>query len=308
MTEGTTNIMGCSSMHSLDMKDQILAGMDFRIQYLGSGELSKSGGTDDEIAGVIHDIHGLYAQRKSGVNKAFEVVVYIDTQRINVYNKDESKTLLNFPLTQVRDVTACLKGPAQYSKTCVLVAKENNEPLYKAYLFYCKTVKKAEKFYQAASLAFRLGFELLNEFSNSTAVSCEQAGMHRTGTIEIITKDLKECEIKEIKSGSIERDGQNIASENNNGKRERTVAVQLESKKGSAATWKNEKGHMKIYLDIDEPADDNLPDRSMLRVYVENIEEGSRFFLPHWFRSSYRKFRKFSSRQSTDEFPDEVQL
>ena len=265
-------------MHSLDMKDQILAGVDFRIQYLGSGELSKSGGTDAEIAGVIHDIHGLYARRKSGVNKAFEVVVYIDTQRINVYNKDESKTLLSFPLTQVRDVTACLKGPA-YSKTCVLVAKENNESLYKAYLFYCKTVKKAEKFYQTASLAFNLGFELLNEFSNFNAVSGEQADMHRTGSIEIITKDLKECEIEEIECGSCERDEENIVSENNNGRRERTVAVQLESEKSSAATWKSEKGHMKIYLDIDEP-DDILTDQSKLRVYVEDIEERSRFLLP----------------------------
>ena len=152
-----------SSYRGLHLNDKILVGVEVTTQYLGSGKISQTGGTDYEIARVIYDIHCLYAEGQNDLKKAREVVVFIDSQRIDISSQKEDQVLVNFPLTQVKDVTLCLnEGP--YSRTIVLVARGNFLSEYKAYVFYCKTDELAHEFYELATLAFQLGFKLLEKF------------------------------------------------------------------------------------------------------------------------------------------------
>lgn len=302
-----------------DVTDQILAGIELRMQYLGSGELSKCGGTDQEIAHVIHDIHNLYAQRKNSLKKALEVLVFIDTQRINVYTKEEDEVLMNFPLTQVKDVTACLDQPP-YSKTCVLVAKEDNQSTYKAHVFYCKTSQKAAEFYQVASLTFQVGFKLLEKFSPLTENANDDVFVNwNDSTDGNVKEDVLESDSNETKSGLYKRHGNNIAENHEptsehkkpnspsntrkeDSRKERTVTIGLQNKNGSV---KNEVALPKIDLGLNERS--NNLNQSKLGIYLDNAEERSRFLLSRWFRSSYQKFRRFSGQDSTTEV-DEYQL
>lgn len=162
-----------SSYRGLHLNDKILVGVEIKTQFLGSRKISQSGGSDYEIARVIYDIHRLYAEEKNKLKKAREVVVFIDSQRIDISSKKEDRVLVNFPLTQVKDVTLCLnEGP--YSQTCALVARENLVCEYKVYVFYCKTDDLAHEFYELATLAFQLGFKLLRRFH------CESSSIKRS--------------------------------------------------------------------------------------------------------------------------------
>lgn len=158
-----------SSYRGLHLNDKILVGVEIATQYLGCGIVSQVKGTDYEIARLIYDIHSLYSEEKNKLKNAKEVVVFIDSQRIDISSKDDDHLLVNFPLTQVKDITVCLNdGP--YSRTCVLVARENHISQYKAYVFYCKTYKLAHEFYELATLAFQLGFTLLEKFNEKSVI------------------------------------------------------------------------------------------------------------------------------------------
>lgn len=293
----------------MNKDDKILAGVDLVVQYLGSGELSKSGGTDREIAYVLHDIHSLYAQRKSSMKKAREVVVFVDTQRINVYTKDD-ETLFSFPLTQVKDVTTCL-NQAPYSKTCVLVAREDKEALYKAYVFYCNTEQKAVEFYQVVSLAFQVGFKMLEKLipftelaSDETELGSDEAMDNWKCSMEEITdqcEQVNEINQNQIKPPNEANDFETIErlssdKSHKDSTMERTVTVRLPKKNTGSANWKIEEGIMKIDLGFEETSN---PNQSKLSVYIDSVGETSRFLLSRWFRSSYRKFRKSSGKSST---------
>jgi hypothetical protein len=299
-----------SSYRGLHLNDKILVGVEITTQYLGSGKISQAGGTDYEIARVIYDIHCLYAAERNKLKKAREVVVFIDSQRIDVSSKKEDHVLVNFPLTQVRDVSLCLnEGP--YSRTCVLVARENVLSQYKAYVFYCKTDDLAHEFYELATLAFQLGFKLLEKFyresSNNdqslvrlsrrkTSVKSSMRGrdVGKSGRSVIEDSDGREkvfCE----GMGDV---GCVFESEQCSG--ERTVTIPLRDE--------NTRESMKAVSLKVEKRRETLINTEMKDQ--RGSEDGSEFELGKWFRKSCRRIRRYFRHDPTisNEDPDSFEM
>lgn len=301
-----------------DLNGEILAGVEFRIQYLGSGELSQAGGTDQEIARIIHDIHCLYAEQRNGLKKAREVVVFIDTQRINISSKNEDEDLINFPLTQVKDVTTCL-DERPYSKTCVLVAREDHEPLYKAYVFFCKTERMATQFYQVASLAFQVGFILQEKYCGPQA---EVANNESEDNVD--SSCFKEENIKEDVSGIELMENQNgSCSTKNDVSHEESTSANTSWKTGPILSYKKRINERKVTFTFGNESNDDSTslenDQQLVRinvnlgtghreesqskmgVYFDSAVEQERpeFLLSRWFRSSCRNLRKYFHKDPT---------
>ena len=145
------------------------------MQYLGCSEELKFGGSDLEIANVIHDIHALYSERNAKLSKARTVVLFVNAEKVDVFNEDEDEILLTFPLAYVKDVTTGL-DQAPNSKTIVLVAREYNELLYKAFVFYNKSTARTADFHHFTTSAFHVGFKKMKNDSLSTESTADEIG------------------------------------------------------------------------------------------------------------------------------------
>ena len=302
-----------SSYRDLNLNDKILVGVEITTQFLGSGKISQSGGTDYEIARVIYDIHCLYAgARKNKFKKARDVVVFIDSQRIDISSKTEDHVLINFPLTQVKDVTLCLnEGP--YSRTCVLVARENALSQYKAYVFYCKTDELAHEFYELATLAFELGFKLLKKFYRESSKK-EQSGkpLHNRRSIEESTVDRRDFRRSEKSLEYDESDiSDNVFCEEGKSNQivdggcvfeigecsgERTVTVPIQDKD----CMERRRGSFKLGKRKASCINTELKDR-------RSSDDDSEFDLGNWFRKSYRRIRRYF-RQNPDVLRDDFEM
>lgn len=319
--------------------EEILAGFKFKMQYLGCGEELKFGGTDHEIANVIHDIHTLYAERNTKLSKARTVVVFVDAEKINIFNETEDEILLTFPLVYVKDVTACL-NQAPYSKTCVLLAKDYNDPLYKAFVFYCKTTTRAAEFYHFTTSAFQLGFKRMeNDSLNSGSTADEETlesssnSTPNASSTKANGQQLREAENDEIApAGLDDNDGEcdspqefgkhspesekllnsgteflqlkNKADQRQSKKssqRQQTVTVRLSNKDSSFV--RHEKQEIKFNLNLGD--ENNNVNPSKIGVFMDTVGE-SRFLIPYWFRNSCRKFRKMSGQRPSCETAQDV--
>lgn len=313
------------SIHFED--EEILAGFQFKMQYLGCGEELKFGGTDHEIANLIHDIHALYAGKNTKPSKARTVVVFVDAEKINIFNETEDDILLTFPLVYVKDVTTCL-DQAPYSKTCVLLAKENNDSLYKAFVFYSKTRARAAEFYHFTRRAFHLGFkkiendslnsastaneEIVESSSNQTldesfrkankqpeeAKNNREAGIDdedgECDSLSELGKNFPESQ-KLLNSGTefLHLKNKEQGKNKKSGLQQRTITVRLSNKESGFA--KHEKQEIKFKLNLGD--DNNNLNPSKIGVIMDTVGESSRYLIPNWFRNSYRKFRKMSGQR-----------
>lgn len=300
-----------SSYRGLHLNDKILVGVEITTQFLGSGKISQSGGTDYEIARVIYDIHCLYAEEKNKLKKAREVVVFIDSQRIDISSKKEDHVLVNFPLTQVKDVTLCLnEGP--YSRTCVLVARENILSQYKAYVFYCKTDELAHEFYELATLAFQLGFKLLEKFYRESSSNERSLRLSRSKSVvksSVGRRGVRKSQrslhddddsdgsdnvfCEERKSDQTVDVGCVFESEQNSGERTVTVPLQEEDSSEPKKAGSIRLGKRKASLISTE-----LKDR-------RGFEDGSEFELGKWFRKSCRRIRRYFRQEPTADVTNE---
>ena len=302
-----------SSYRGLHLNDKILVGVEITTQFLGSGKISQSGGTDYEIARVIYDIHCLYAEEKNKLKKASEVVVFIDSQRIDISSKKEDHVLVNFPLTQVKDVTLCLnEGP--YSRTCVLVAKENILSQYKAYVFYCKTDELAHEFYELATLAFQLGFKLLEKFYRESSSNEQSLRLSRSKSVvksSVGRRDVRKSQrslhddddddsdgsdsvfCEERKSDQIVDIGCVLESEQNSCERTVTIPLQDEDISELKKTRSIRLGKRKASLISTE-----LKNR-------RGSQDSSEFELGKWFRNSCRRIRRYFRQEPTADVTSE---
>ena len=319
---------------AIEFQDEdIMAGYKFKMQYLGCGEQLKFGGTDHEIANVIHDIHTLYAAGNTKLSKARTVVVFVDAEKINLFNESEDEILLTFPLVYVKDVTTCL-DQAPYSKTCVLVAKDYNDPLYKAFVFYCKTTARAAEFYHFTTSAFQLGFKRMeNDSLNSASTANEESSTDSTpngsfkkangqleeakndgiaclddedGECSTLSEFEKNCpeSQKLLKSGiehfQLKNKDQNHSKKSS--QRQKAITVRFSDKANSFAS--HEKQEIKFNLNLGDANNNSNP--SKMGAFVDTFGESSRYLIPHWFRNSYRKFRKMSAQRPAFETAEDV--
>ncbi len=293
-----------SSYRGLHLNDKILVGVEITTQYLGSGKISQVGGTDYEIARVIYDIHSLYAKEKNKLKKARQVVVFIDSQRIDISSKKEDHVLANFPLTQVKDVTICLnEGP--YSRTCVLVARENVLSQYKAHVFYCKTDELAHEFYELATLAFQLGFKLLEKFYRESSNNEQSVRLSRRksfGKSSIGRNHVRKNEkplqdddsdgsdnvfCEEYKCDQIVDVGCVFENEECSGERTVTIPLRDEDAPESRKPGSLMLGKRKASFINTELKD------------CRSSEDGSEFELGKWFRKSCHRIRRYFKQEST---------
>ena len=326
---------------SINFEDEeILAGFQFKMQYLGCGEELKFGGTDHEIANVIHDIHALYVGKNTKPSKARTVVVFVDAEKINIFNEAGDDMLLTFPLVYVKDVTTCL-DQAPYSKTCVLLAKEYNDSLYKAFVFYSKTRARAAEFYHFTRSAFELGFQKIENDSLNSASTANEENFESSSSQTLAESFRKantqaeedknnreagtddadgECDSvsefgikfpesqKLLNSGTeflhlknkVKDQGKNKKS----GLHQRTITVRLSNKESTFA--KHEKQEIKFKFDLGDSNNNLNP--SKIGVIMDTVGESSRYLIPNWFRNSYRKFRKMSGQRpaSCETEPEDV--
>ena len=300
-----------SSYRGLHLNDKILVGVEITTQFLGSGKISESGGTDYEIARVIYDIHTLYAEEKNKLKKAREVVVFIDSQRIDISSKKEDRVLVNFPLTQVKDVTLCLnEGP--YSRTCVLVARENLLSQYKAYVFYCKTDDLAHEFYELATLAFQLGFKLLEKFYRESSSNEQSVRVSRGKSVVKSSIGRRNVRISQRSLQDDDSDGSDnvfceecrsdqivdvgCAFENEHVSGERTVTVPLEDEETSQP---KKTGTIRLEKRKASLISTELKDRR------SSEDSGSEFEFGKWFRKSCRRIRRYFRQEPTADFTNE---
>jgi hypothetical protein len=139
---------------------QIVAGIMLWITCLNAGEELKYGGSDEEVAQLLH---GAFLRSKKNKNReSCKVLVCVNERFIDVYDHINNEMLLTFRLIDVKDIT---KGQDRYSKFSVLVAKEHNDTSFKAYIFY---EKKTPCFYDITRRAFQLGFDVLKRAGSVT--------------------------------------------------------------------------------------------------------------------------------------------
>ena len=311
--------------------EEIIAGFKFTMQYLGCGEKLKFGGSDLEIANVIHDIHALYSERNAKLSKARTVVVFVDAEKIIIFNEDEDEILLTFPLAYVKDVTTCL-DQAPYSKTSVLVAREYNEPLYKPFVFYNKSTARTGEFYHFTMSAFQLGFKRMEndsldsestaheigESSTSSACSTPNGRVRKSngaknGRPKSSPYDDEDgdCDsVQEFGKGSPESQrllnaGNECLPMKNKATASRSF---LESQQSVTVRLSksndNAKHGMKFNLNIGDQNNNDNP--SKIGVFVDTVGDSSRLLVPNWFRNSYRKFRKMSNQLPSRETAEDV--
>ncbi|CAB4007246.1 Hypothetical predicted protein [Paramuricea clavata] len=144
--------------------EQIVAGVKLWMTSLNAGEELKCGGSDKEIAQLLHDAYVSY--KKGNIREACNVLVFINDRFIDVYDHVSNETLLTFRLIDIKDVT---KGQDRYSKFSVLVAKEYDDTSFKAYIFYNK--KTPACFYNITRRAFQLGFHALKKAGSTSQYS-----------------------------------------------------------------------------------------------------------------------------------------
>ena len=308
--------------------EEILAGLKFKMQYLGCGEELRCGGTDHEIANVIHDIHALYARNNTKPSKARAVVVFVDSEKISVFDENEDEMLLTLSLVYVKDVTACL-NQTPYSKTCVLVAKQYNDPLYKAFVFYCKTTARAADFYNFTRSAFQLGFKRMEneslsscslmESGSSESSSYTPDGSLRNEKFQEMEKNRNdylddedgECDTLDEFSKNIPEsqtllnhdtdlfhlNNKDQSKRKGSIQRPQTVTICISNKNTKCTTY--DKQEMKFNLNLGDS--NNNANSSKIGDLVDTFGETSQYLIPNWLRNSYRKFRKMSDQRSACE-------
>ncbi|XP_028390798.1 uncharacterized protein LOC114515698 isoform X2 [Dendronephthya gigantea] len=306
--------------------EEIIAGFKFTMQYLGCGEGLEFGGSDLEIANVIHDIHALYSERNAKLSKARTVVVFVDAEKINVFNEDEDEILLTFPLAYVKDVTTCL-DQAPYSKTSVLVAREYNEPLYKPFVFYSKSTARTAEFYHFTTSAFQLGFKRMENDSLDSGSTADEIGesssSSTSSTPSVSLRKSNATKIGRPKGNPYDEEDGDFDSVHEFGKSSpesrrllnaHDECLQMKKKSKAAKSFSesrqsitvrlsnnngNAKHGVKFNLNIgDQNNNDN--------AFVDTVGDSSRLFVPNWFRNSYRKFRKMSNQRASRETPEDV--
>ena len=141
--------------------EQIVVGVKLWMTCLNAGVELKYGGSDKEVAQVLHSTYVSY--KKSKIREACNVLLCINDGFIDVYDHVSNEILLTFRLIDVKDIT---KGENRYSKFSVLVAKEYNDTSFKAYIFYNK--KTPACFYNVTRRAFQLGFDALKRAGSIT--------------------------------------------------------------------------------------------------------------------------------------------
>ena len=156
-----------------------MAGIKLWMTCLNTGEELKSGGSDKEIAQVLHNAY--VTQNTSLAGDACTVLVFINNRVIKVYDHVTNETLYTFRLMDVKDVT---RGLDRYNKFLVLVAKEYEETSFKAYIFYSKASPAC--FYNITRRAFQLGHEALKrnyvDFKKEIAQCLENINLERHQT------------------------------------------------------------------------------------------------------------------------------
>ena len=293
-----------SSYRGLHLNDKILIGAEITTQYLGSAKIPQSGGTDYEIARVIYDIHCQYIEKKKKLKDAREVVVFIDSQRIDISSGKDDHILVNFPLTQVKDVTLC-RNEGPYSRTCVLVARENVLSRYKAYVFYCQTDDLAHEFYELATLAFQLNFKMLKKFYSESSnnekslrlsrgksrakSSTRKRGVGRNSLQDDDSDGSDDVFCEEDQSGEIAKVRCQLESEQCSSN-ERTVTIPIQDEDTlEFATGSIDLGQRRASF-INTELKDN-----------SRSEHGSEHELGKCFRNSCLRIRKYFKRESTNE-------
>lgn len=141
--------------------EQIVAGVKLSMTYLNAGEKLKFGGSDDEIAQVLHNAYVGYKKYK--IKEACKVSVFINHRFIDIYDHVSNEILLTFRLIDVKDIT---RGLDRYSKLSVLVAKETKDTSLKAYIFHSK--EKPAFFHDIVISAFQLGFSELKRAGSTS--------------------------------------------------------------------------------------------------------------------------------------------
>lgn len=142
--------------------EQIAAGVKLSMTFLNAGEELKFGGSDNEIAQVLHNAYVNYKKHK--IKKACKVSVFINDKFIDIYDNVSSEILLTFRLIDLKDVT---RGLDRYSELLVLVAKEaKDRASWKAYIFHSK--KKSACLHNIVIKAFQLGFSELKRAASTS--------------------------------------------------------------------------------------------------------------------------------------------
>lgn len=285
----------------------------FTIQYLGSAELKKSQGTNQDIAYVIYNMHSRYNKEKARIKKARKVVLCVDAEKICVQSRDDGKTLMRFPLTHVQDVTTCLnKNP--YSKTCVLVAKEVDESRHKAFVFYCKTTREAIQLYQAASTAFEIGYERLNSsHPNSMETNSDNFDLDNHQRQDRNLKEegvMRSSQVKKHESAMSRRWNENsdlelwrqtLAGDKiEKSPLDFATAIQMTEmlKENDEENISSIESNVELeLLEVDSALDRDM-NSSISSVCRKTAKKTSRCLLSRWVRSSYQNFRKISGRYS----------
>lgn len=297
----------------IDEAVMAMAGFKFNMQYLGCCEELDSGGTDHEIANVIHDIYVLYGKKNSKLRKARDVIIFVDSDKIDIFDKYEDEILLGFPLAHVKAVTTCL-DQVPYSKTCVLVARGYNEPLYKAFVFFCKTAAQAAEFHHFTSIAFQIGFKKMEKRRLKSAPTTDEEILGSSSdsrfrsvieTAEIFSPNDEECDapnefgknVTEMQN-LITSDSEFVRLKNEDKRRrrksstqEKTVTVQLSNSGNDCDT--REKRKIKFNLSLAD--ENNNLSQSKLDIFMDAVGQSRSVPIPNWFRNSYRKLRKMTS-------------
>lgn len=288
-------------------EEEVICGWKFKMQFLGCSEDLKLGGTDHELANLIHDIHALYKEKNANIKKAPSVIVTVNTQCINISGNEEDDVLFTFPLVYIKDVTTGV-DIAPYSRTCVLVAKEHSKLKYRAFVLFSKSSARAAEFYCFTTSAFHFGLKRMENCSFSSFSTAEEAmggaSVSSCSSHEESPRDdgsFCEGAVFDTEHPNTEEEFGKIATESEkllNKSSQHTVTVQF--KPSPVKTEAHEKQQIKFNLGLKDNKE------SLFRSKADplrTIQESTHLLLPNWLR---RKLQKFSTQSSSEEMIQSV--
>ena len=134
-----------------DEKDQVIAGIQFTVRYVGSTEVAGHCGTGSGKTETV--VAKIFKQKDLKTLK--KMVMTVCSTSVSLCDESTGKLVANFPISLI---TYCNTDKSR-ERAFVFVARHRKENPFKAFVFQCETKQKAQELFKALSLGFTINYE-----------------------------------------------------------------------------------------------------------------------------------------------------
>ena len=195
-------------LETQDKQDEIMAGLEFSVHYVGSTVVKDDFGETERLLGEFLKITVDTFQR----SKHSKIQLVVDISGAVFYD-NEGITLESFKLQQIRDVIHCDHNK-KYGNYFMLVGQAENDLNVKAHILVCENKQEAEWVYKTFVETFKLSFSMTKKKTSNDNIVSTQVKTTNEPAVEITSAYQTTGEILRQKSNEIP--GLNSCLDNNN--------------------------------------------------------------------------------------------